>query len=167
MEIAFARILNKMVSSNVQAINVRNLLVNSEEWVKSVEPTKEQVRQNFSAFVDYLDSQVTRHGGTTFNLVSKSRSAVFISCAVASDVDKTKSLPLVQQDVEDGLSVKDSDGVKVRVVCLEGMHELLELSVVLRDSSSHLCCNRRALLEEEGCTVGRGDCEEQERTSTL
>lgn len=90
---------------------------------------------------------------------------MLVSCAVASDIDETESLSLVEQDVEDGLSVKDNNA-KVRMLCLEGVHELFELRVVLGNVGAHLCCDLRTLLQEEGCTVGRGDGEEQERSST-
>jgi hypothetical protein len=50
---------------------------------------------------------------------------------------------------------------------LEGAHELIEQSVVLSNISAHLCCNFLALFDEEGCTIGRGDSKEQERSSAI
>ena len=108
---------------------------------------------------DCLDLQVTRHWRTTFDLVSEGGSAIYISCAVAGNINKTESLPFVKQDVEEGLGIKHN-GAKIRMVCLEGPYEFFKLRVVLSNISAHLFYSLCSLLEEDGCTIGGRDSEE-------
>ena len=132
--------------------------MNSKERVKRVKPTINSVIR-FVKHSDYYDLQVTRYRCTTFDLVSECGSASFVGCAVAGDIDKTESLPVVKQEVEDGLSIKHNAN-NIRMLCLEGAHRLLKLRVILSNISAHPFYSIFSLLEEHGCTIGGRDGEE-------
>jgi len=93
-------------------------------------------------------------------------SAILIGFAIASRVDETKSLCVIEQRVEDGLCIENHHGLEIPVLSVETFYKDAEMLVITRYATLELGGDGFSLLIEERRSVGRWNREEQEGPGT-
>lgn len=88
---------------------------------------------------------------------------IFISIAESCRVNETERACFVQQEVEDGPSIKHSHLVQITMPRLEFSYVCSELGIVISKGRSNFFHRTVALLDQQRSAVGGRDGKEEER----